>query len=124
MGYEIEFYKTESGRDPVSDFIKTLDKKHAAKIYQNIGMLRDFGADLHFPYVVSIKGDKYKGLMELRTIQAKNIFRTFYFVIVKDSKKKIEKAVLLHAIQKKTNRTPKKELDVALARMKEYKARR
>lgn len=124
MGYEIEFYKTESGHDPVSDFIKTLDKKHAAKIYQNIGMLRDFGADLHFPYVDSIKGDKYKGLMELRTIQAKNIFRTFYFVIVKDSKKKIEKAVLLHAIQKKTNRTHKKELDVALARMKEYKARR
>ena len=124
MGYEIEFYKTESGRDPVSDFIKTLDKKHAAKIYQNIGMLRDFGDDLHFPYVDYIKGEKYKGLMELRTIQSKNIFRAFYFVIVNDDERKVKKAVLLHAIQKKTNRTPKKELDTALARMKEYKARR
>lgn len=124
MGYEIEFYKTESGRDPVSDFIKTLDKKQAAKIYRNIGMLRDFGADLHFPYVDFIKGDKYKGLMELRTIQAKNIFRIFYFVIVKDTEKKTERAVLLHAVQKKTDRTPKKELDTALMRMKEYKAQR
>lgn len=122
MGYEIEFYRTENGREPVFDFIKTLDKKQAAKVFHNIGMLRDFGSDLHFPYVDSIKGDKYKGLMELRTIQAKNIFRTFYFVIVKDGES--EKAVLLHAVQKKTNKTPKKELDTALARMKEYKARR
>lgn len=123
MGYEIEFYRTESGSDPVSDFIKTLDKKQAAKIYRNIEMLRDFGSDLHFPYVDSIKGDKYKGLMELRTILAKNIFRAFYFVVVKDEEAKSEKAVLLHAIQKKTDRTPKKELDTALARLKEYKGR-
>ncbi|MBP5328401.1 MAG: type II toxin-antitoxin system RelE/ParE family toxin [Spirochaetaceae bacterium] len=30
---------------------------------------------------------------------------------------------MLHAIQKKTDRTPKKELETALSRMKSYKAR-
>ncbi len=63
------------------------------------------------------------GLMELRTNQGNNIFRTFYFVVVIDEESHKEKAVLLHAIQKKTPKTPKKELDTALARMKEYKSR-
>ena len=71
----------------------------------------------------SIKGDKYAGLMELRTKQASDIFRTFYFIVVKDEETKAEKAVLLHAIQKKTNKTPKRELETALARMKDYKSR-
>ena len=70
-----------------------------------------------------IKGDKYADLMELRTKQSNTIFRTFYFVVVKDEERKEEKAVLLHAIQKKTDKTPQKELETALARMKEYTAR-
>lgn len=61
--------------------------------------------------------------MELRTKQANNIFRTFYFVVIKDEPENSEKAVLLHAIQKKTDKTPKKELETALARMKDYKSR-
>lgn len=123
MGYEIEFYKTENGRNPVDEFIKSLQEKESAKVVKDIRLLKEMGAKLHFPYVDSIKGDKYAGLMELRTKQSNNIFRTFYFVVVKDEERKEEKAVLLHAIQKKTNKTPKKELETALARMKEYKSR-
>ena len=78
---------------------------------------------MHYPYVDSIKGDRYAGLMELRTKQASDIFRTFYFVVVKDKETKAEKVVLLHAIQKKTDKTPKKELETALTRMKDHKSR-
>ncbi len=123
MGYEIEFYKTGSGKVPVEEFIKSLQEKQVAKVLRDISLLESKGSDLYYPYVDSIKGDKYDGLMELRTQQASNIFRTFYFVVVKDEETKAEKAVLLHAIQKKTNKTPKKELETALARMKEYKER-
>ncbi len=123
MGYEIEFYKTTNNRKPVEEFIKSLQVKQTAKILRDITLLQEKGSDLHYPYVDSIKGDKYDGLMELRTSHSSNIFRTFYFVIVKDEKTKQEKAVLLHAIQKKSPKTPKKELDIALARMKEYKSR-
>lgn len=90
---------------------------------RDITLLQSKGSDLHYPYVDCIKGDRYAGLMELRTKQAGGIFRTFYFVIVKDFETKKEKAVLLHAIQKKTNKTPKRELETALARMKDYKSR-
>lgn len=124
MGYEIEFYKTERGRSPVEEFIKSLQVKHAAKVVKDIRLLKDMGEELHYPYVDFIKGDKYDGLMELRTKQSNNIFRTFYFVIEKKEKARELKAVLLHAIQKKTDKTPKKELETALARMKDYKSRR
>ena len=123
MGYEIEFYKTESGRCPVSEFIHSLQEKQSAKVVKDIRLLKEMGSDLRYPYVDSIKGDKFAGLMELRTKQSNNIFRTFYFVVVTDAETKCEKAVLLHGIQKKTDKTPKKELETALARMKEYKAR-
>ena len=123
MGYKIEFYKTESGRAPVGDFIKSLQKNQGAKVVHDITLLQEKGSELHYPYVDSIKGEKYSGLMELRTKQANNIFRTFYFVVVKNCETKEEKAVLLHAIQKKTDKTPKKELETALARMKDYKSR-
>ena len=123
MGYEIEFYQTESGRIPVAEFIESLPDKFTAKMLRDIDLLKDFGADLHYPYIDSIKGDKYNGLMELRTKQSTNVFRTFYFVVKKDEETQTETAVLLHAIQKKTQKTPKRELDTALERMKDYNAR-
>lgn len=123
MGYEIEFFKTESGKKPVEEFICSLQKKQAAKILRDLTLLQENGRNLYFPYVDSIKGERYDGLMELRTKAAGNIFRTFYFIVVKDESQKLEKAVLLHAIQKKTKKTPKKDLETALSRMKEYKSR-
>ena len=124
MGYLIDFYKTESGRIPVDEFIKSLQSKQIAKILRDLELLKEFGSALHYPYLDSIKGKKYDGLMELRTKQSSDIFRTFYFVIAPDDETKAETAVLLHAIQKKTPKTPKKELDTALARMHDFNARR
>ena len=90
MGYEIEFYKTENGHIPVEEFIKSLEAKFSAKIMRDIKLLKEFGSDLHKPYVDSIKGKKYKGLMELRTKQSSNIFRVFFFALVKDEKLKLK----------------------------------
>ena len=61
MGYEIEFYKTESGRNPVNEFMQSLQKKQYAKIVQDITLLQDMGAALHYPYVDFIRGENIKG---------------------------------------------------------------
>ena len=124
VGYEIDFYTTETGRIPVDEFIQSLQSKHKAKVLHDIDLLMEFGSDLHYPYVDSIKGDRYKGLMELRTKHSSNIFRVLYFVIFKDEETKRETAMLLHGFQKKTDKTPKKELETALARMKDQESRR
>ena len=123
MGFELEFYSTENGKQPVVDFIKSLSAKDSAKVLRDLDLLQEFGYNLHFPYVDTIKGDKYKGLLELRTKLASNIFRVFYFVLLCDSGSQTHRAVLLHGIQKKTNKTPKKELEIALERMKNYLSR-
>lgn len=124
MGFEIEFYSTENGKEPVADFIKSLSPKESAKIVRDLDLLQKFGYNLHYPYVDTIKGKKYKGLLGLRTKISSNIFRIFYFVVVCiDEEQQKYKAVLLHGIQKKSNKTPKIDLETALERMKDFISR-
>ena len=46
MGYEIEFYKTKTGRVPVDEFIKSLQKKQEAKVVKDIRLLKDMGSEI------------------------------------------------------------------------------
>ena len=114
MRYSVEMYEKLDGSMPVQEFIQALQIKQQAKIAREIDLLEKFGSELHFPHVDKMKGDKYKGLWELRIEFASNIFRIFYFLY------KGNNAVLLHGIIKKSQKTPRKELDVALERMKEH----
>jgi phage-related protein len=55
------------------------------------------------------------GLLELRLKGAEGIARVFYCTQVG------KRIVILHSFVKKTSRTPPRELDIALNRMKEVK---
>jgi phage-related protein len=114
MEYKVELYEKTDGKTPVLEFILSLDPKQQAKIYREIDLLEKFGNELHYPHVDNIKGKKYNGLLELRIELASNIFRIFYFLPENN------KVILLHGIVKKKQKTPQKELDTALDRMKEY----
>ena len=114
MEYNVELYERVDGKVPVLEFILNLEPKQQAKIFREIDLLEKFGNELHYPHVDTIKGDKYKGLWELRIEFSSNIFRIFYFLPKKNN------AILLHGIVKKKQKTPRNELDVALERMKEY----
>ena len=107
-------YEKEDGRMPVLNFIQGLENKKQAKILREIDLLREFGDEFHYPHIDKIEGKKYKDLKELRIKLATNNFRIFFF-LPKDNI-----AILLHGIVKKAQKTPKKELDIALERMKEY----
>jgi phage-related protein len=61
------------------------------------------------PYVKHIQGK----LFEIRARGRDGIARVFYFTLSG------QKIVLLHGFIKKTQKTPKKDIDTALARMKE-----
>jgi hypothetical protein len=80
MEYTVEMYETADGKMPVTDFIQTLESKKQAKILRKIDLLEKFGRELHYPHVDTIKGDKYRGLWELRIEFASNIFRIFFFL--------------------------------------------
>lgn len=73
--------------------------------------LQTFGNELTEPKVKSIGN----GLKELRAISADGISRSFFFFTSG------KKAYVVHIFQKKTQKTPKRNLDLAIERMKKLK---
>ncbi len=65
------------------------------------------------PYVRPIVNTK---LYEIRVQQSTNIYRIFYFAYTG------QRFILLHGFQKKTQKTPNKEIELAEKRRKEFLA--
>ena len=110
--YQIEFYKTASGRVPVIDYVRELEKnsKHReiAQIWLYIGYLSEYGfaVNNHFPETIrKVQGDLY----ELRP----GSNRVFFFHVVGN------RIVLLHAYKKQSQKAPKKEIEKAEREMKD-----
>ncbi|MCL4867520.1 MAG: type II toxin-antitoxin system RelE/ParE family toxin [Anaerolineae bacterium] len=70
-----------------------------------------FGPNLGMPFTRSIG----KGLFEIRARGKEGIGRAFFCTIVD------QRIVILHAFIKKSQKTPKKELDIAHQRMNDVK---
>ena len=110
MSYKVKVYKDNSGNEPVVEYLNALPAKHKAKALRAIDLLEEFGRELKEPYAKHLEGE----LWELRVKQASDISRILYFAEVGDS------FVLLHGFIKKTQKTPKKELDRALRYLADY----
>ena len=107
MSYRVIFYKKRGGEKPVEEFINKLDKKTLAKITQYIELLATNGPFLKPPYIKKIDHD----LFELR-IKSKLVIRIFYTY-------KNNAYILVHIYIKKTQKTPAKELAIAIDRLNE-----
>lgn len=105
---EIEFYNTVDGRCPVEEYLDSLNPKLLAKTIRTIDLLENNGTSLRAPYSKPIGN----GVFELRTKQGSDITRIMYFFFIGN------KAVLTNGFTKKTQRTPKSEIELA----KKYKA--
>ncbi|MHB8281000.1 MAG: type II toxin-antitoxin system RelE/ParE family toxin [Candidatus Humimicrobiaceae bacterium] len=110
--WKVSLYTTEKNENLVGDFIKSLSKKEAAKIYREIDLLEQNGIYLNFPHSSDICG--YKDLRDLRVKFSSNNIRIIYFLHIKNT------FILLHGFIKKTQRLPKKELEIAKTRMEDY----
>jgi len=102
MRWKIDFYQTESGDYPVAEFIENLPEKAQEKIIDYLDLLAEHGIQLGMPYVRDISG--VRKLKELRIRYSSNIYRIFFFAFTG------RKFILLHAITKKTQKTPKSDL--------------
>jgi phage-related protein len=110
-GWRWIYYKMASGRVPVKEFIDEQAVEVQEKIFSDLVRLVQFNVQLGPPYVEKVEG---RDFWELRTKVRGNIYRTFYFAYTG------KKFVLLHAYQKKSQKAPKKELDIAEERMSDY----
>lgn len=117
--YEIEFYETEDGKCPIWDFLETLRLKaptnkdariqhKQASLY--IELLQQNGTHMN----AEITKHLDDGIWELRP--GNN--RVFYFFYQNDT------YVLLHQFRKKSQKTPKREIEKAKAERNDYLRRK
>ena len=95
------------------DFFDRQTTKVQEKLYWSIKILRTV-EEIPKTHLKTLKGTD--GLMEMRTQFAGNIYRVFCFF---DEGKVV---VLMNGFQKKTEKTPKNEIDRALRIREEYYA--
>lgn len=100
---EIKFYEDQTGRVPVKEFLDGLDIKMRQKMLRSIQALQDMGISLRMPLSESLED----GIFELRAKSGTNISRVMYSFIIGN------RAVLTHGFIKKTQKTPRRELQRA-----------
>ncbi len=77
-------------------------------------LLAEFGSALKAPHVKPVKGERYRGMWELRTKFASDISRIFYFLPVG------RRFILLHGYVKKNDKLDLRELETAKKYMDDY----
>jgi phage-related protein len=100
------FYQDGPGKAPALEFIKELPKKDRLRVGEDLQTLQ-YGWPLGMPLVKSLE----KGLWELRTNLSNRIAR--FIFVVKD-----DRIAVLHGFIKKTQKTPRQEIELALSRLK------
>ncbi len=108
-GMKVEFYKTPSGRKPVEDFILGLsagDQGEFAGVKRGI---EKYGLKCPLVIFKNLSGK----LWEVKFSGEGGKYRIAYVVITGPE------MVWLHAFKKKTQKTPKDDLELSLKRMKE-----
>ena len=106
--FKVEFYETETGRQPAKEFLLSLDKKMRAKMLHMISILQDNGNELREPYSKHLSD----GIFELRAKVGSDITRVLYFFYVD------RQIILTNGFIKKTMKTHPKEIVLA----KKYRA--
>jgi len=105
MAWDIVLFESQRKERFVEEFIKSQNHSTVAKIAHTIDLLEKHGPYLGMPHAKKLTGKIY----ELR-IRGKEEVRIFY-AFVKNQ------IYLLHAFRKKAQKTPTKEIKVALQRL-------
>ena len=108
--FQLEFYETEDGKQPVSEFLDSLDVKMAAKMIGLMEILEEKGTELRLPY----SGPLGDGIFELRCKQGSNITRALYFFFHGG------RIIVTNGFTKKTQKTPPGEIKLAKDRRADW----
>lgn len=105
----VVFYKESSGREPVREWLKELEKDDRQTIGEDIRTVQ-----IDWPIGKPLVTSMGYGLWEVRSNLENRISRVFF--VFNDGR-----IILLHAIIKKTQKTPPNDLKLALKRAKTLK---
>ena len=115
--FDIVYYEDERGIKPVKEYIQELNGKTDKntrvkfnKIVEYIRRLSLYGTTIGYPTIDKIEG---ADLWELRPLKDR-----IFFAYWKDNT-----FILLHYFEKKTQKTPKREIEQAERNLKDWKER-
>lgn len=103
MAFEIIFYRKESGRSPVEDFILRCNEQEKVEIVAHLDVLSQLGFKARRPLVDYLED----GIYELRIRVVKKQIRVLYFFFHQD------KIVITNAFVKKSTKIYVKEIEKA-----------
>lgn len=113
--YEIEFYEDKNGNSEIADFIKELNQKAATskesrinfnKIVAYLDLLEELGTRIGEPVTKHLDGE----IWELRPLRNRLLYAYY----------KDNKFIILHHFIKKTQKTPKREIEQAKKNLHDY----
>ncbi|MEH1905268.1 MAG: type II toxin-antitoxin system RelE/ParE family toxin [Nostoc sp.] len=108
-----QFYQNENGTEPVRDWLKDLDKEDRKLIGADIKTV-----EIGWPIGMPTCRPMGKGLFKVRTNLPQGRKARVLFCIYD------EKMILLNGFIKKTQKTPQRELELALERKQKVEAQR
>ena len=104
MEWRISYFNAD-----VEQTILDLPEGLLARYLRLTDLMLEFGSNLGMPHTRAIE----KGLFELRIKAKEGISRVFFCTVID------KEIVMLHVIVKKSQKTPKKDIETARRRMKE-----
>ncbi|MFH2139100.1 MAG: type II toxin-antitoxin system RelE/ParE family toxin [Candidatus Omnitrophota bacterium] len=104
------YFLTDSNASPVEDFVDSLSYKGQRKFFTKKGLIEEFGHRLLQPHAKYIGN----GIFELRFRDDGDTIRVLYFFFHQD------RAIFTNGFIKKTDKTPKNALKIAIERKKLY----
>lgn len=109
--HTVIFYRTTTGRSVVKEWLRSFDKPDRAVLGEDLKTLQ-----IGFPMGLPLCRSLGSGLWEMRSSLAGN--REARVIFFHDAKAKA--LVVVHGFLKKSQKTPKADLDLALRRKKEF----
>jgi phage-related protein len=106
------FFATETGAEPVRLWLKSLAKPDRVRIGEDI-----CDVEYEWPVGLPLCRPFGAGLYEVRTTLPNRIARVFFAI-------EGSKMILLHGFIKKSQSTPKNDLELALRRLQAYRRRK
>ena len=111
----IEFYRFSSGSSPVEEFLDSLTGKQAQKVLWVLQLIEELDV-IPRQYFKKLVGSE--GIWEIRIRFGNNIYRLLGFFANGTL------IILTNGFAKKTQKTPSREIALAIHRKKDYLARR
>lgn len=108
---KIYYYLTKNGDNPFSKFLDSLEHKQQTKILRLILQIEEYGLISILPHTKKLSGTP---LWEIRILGKDNL-RVIYITPFENE------VLILHGFNKKTQKTPIAEIQIAIKRLQDWK---